>query len=189
MIFDVALITREAEQDMCVLNSDTKSFKLPAWGWAESPWQPNEPKVFFSEAQINAKTTRPSVWCFCRSCHRVATTGESSAEEAQLTWTRPLNWHGNHRNGGLCCWQSEPKHHIAGIHSGEGFGSITDQTVWKKKIPNAQIAAPGAADPGLPNPAPFRKPYKRTRCIKITTSALCLFKEQHFKSALNLQTT
>lgn len=156
MIFDVALITREAEQDMCVLNSDTKSFKLPAWGWAESPWQPNEPKVFFSEAQINAKTTRPSVWCFCRSCHRVATTGESSAEEAQLTWTRPLNWHGNHRNGGLCCWQSEPKHHIAGIHSGEGFGSITDQTVWKKKkypMPRYQLLGQLIQDyPTQPSP-------------------------------------
>lgn len=78
---------------------------------------------------------------------------------------------------------------MAGIHSGEGLALDQLQPKrFEKKIPNAQIPAPGAADP-LPSPAPFSKSYKRTRCIKITTSALWLFEEQHFKLALNLQTT
>lgn len=59
MIFDVALITREAEQDVCVWNSDTESFKLPARGWTESLWQPNEPKVFFLKPKWMQKQLDP----------------------------------------------------------------------------------------------------------------------------------
>lgn len=47
MIFDVALITKEAEQDLCMWNWETERFKLPAQGWTESFWQPKEPKVDF----------------------------------------------------------------------------------------------------------------------------------------------
>lgn len=46
----------------------------------------------FPKAQMNATTTGPSVCCFCRSCPHVATTGTSSVEEAELTWSWPLNW-------------------------------------------------------------------------------------------------
>lgn len=85
MIFDVALLTKEAEQDFRMWHLDIERFKLPAQGWTESLWQPHKP-----EAQEMQKQPYPPRLPFLQELHRVATTDS------------PLQR--NHNSPGVCLW-------------------------------------------------------------------------------------
>lgn len=91
MIFDVALITKEAERDFRIWHSDTERFKLPAQGWTESLWQPRKPKVVllkpkrFKNNPRDSKTTQgPTLFAISAGTHQGASR-QSSVEKSLLT--------------------------------------------------------------------------------------------------------
>lgn len=133
MIFDVALITEEAEQDFRMWHLDIERFKLPAQGWTESLWQPREPEVVLLKPK-RCKNNQTCLICnFCRNrimlqpltvfCREITTHLESVFELIEKLRKQRLTlfvmW------AKMSCFRNL-------LRKKTGFGSVPDQMVWKK---------------------------------------------------------
>lgn len=128
MIFDVALVITEAEQDFHIWHLNIERFKLPAQGWTESLWQPDKPKSGSPEAQEIEKHLDSPCLPFLQEHIKVQ---PGSLLQRNHNSPEVCFWDRNYGNRGLHFWQSEQKFPTFGTCWG---GRLAVHQLWTKQF-------------------------------------------------------